>query len=495
MRRSTLTLALALFLLASTASAQQQQFILPRPDAAAWTVRKNIEYAPRLAFDLYRPAGDAVVPVMIFANVGISGMKEWPGYTGWGEAVGAAGLAAVHYEATEFADFDKLVAVLQQRASELRIDPTRIVVWSGSTNVRLGLSYAMDAKRDYIRGAIVYYGDAEVPSIRLDLPVFFARAGRENTGFNQRIDKLLARAIAANAPWTIVNLGHGVHGFDVFERDAATRDLVSRTIAFAKSVTDPAVSQAYLAGAKEAEVAGTFYRGEWAAAIEGYRALLAVRDDGENHRRLGIALAENRQFAEALPELEKAWQLGRRGARDTMMPAAEVAASAGNVERALHWLDLALSQPFVPVAEVRNDPRLAPIVGLPAFRTLLAEAEEQRNVVKMIEEGKAAEGIARIRNAKGGRLVRETVLNQIAYGLLNGGKSADAIAVFRIATSRYPQSPNAWDSLSEGLERSGAKKEAVGAARKALALLTDAVDAPTRDSVRAAATARVSRLE
>ncbi|HEX6095034.1 MAG TPA: tetratricopeptide repeat protein [Thermoanaerobaculia bacterium] len=488
-------LTLALFLFASTAFAQQQQFILPRPDAATWTVRKNIEYAPRLAFDLYRPAGDAVVPVVIFANVGITGMKDWPGYTGWGEAVGAAGLAAVHYEATEFADFDKLVAALQQRASELRIDPTRIVVWSGSTNVRLGLSYSMDPKRDYIRGAIVYYGDAEVPSLRLDVPVFFARAGRENTGFNQRIDKLLARAIAANAPWTIVNLGHGVHGFDVFERDAATRDLVSRTIAFAKSVTEPAVSQAYLAGAKEAEVAGAFYRSEWTAAIDGYRALLATRDDGENRRRLGIALAENKQYAEALQELEKAWQLGRRGARDTMVPAAEVAASAGNVERAMHWLDLALSQPFVPVAEVRNLPKLAPIVNTPAFQKLIAEVEEQRNVVKTIEDGKAAEGIAILKSAKNGRLVRETVLNQIAYGLLNRGRAADAIAVFRITTDRYPQSPNAWDSLSEALERSGAKKEAVAAARKALALLTDNVDAPTRESVRAASAARVARLE
>lgn len=489
------SLTLTIFLLASNAFAQQQQFILPRPDPGQWTVRKNIEYAPRLAFDLYRPAGDAVVPVVIFANVGISGMKEWAGYTGWGQALGAAGLAAVHYEATEFADFDKLVAVLQQRASELRIDPTRIVVWSGSTNVRLGLSYAMEARRDYIRGAIVYYGDAEVPTIRLDVPVFFARAGRENTGLNQRIDKLLVRALAANAPWTIVNLGHGVHGFDVFERDDATRDLVTRTIAFAQSVTQPSVSRAYLAGANEAAVAGAFYRGEWAAAIDGYRTLLSTREDAENHRRLGLALAESNRFDEALPELEKAWQQGRRGARDTIIPAAEAATGAGNTERALHWLDLALSQPFVQVAEIRDNAKFTPLAGTPAFQTLLTEVEEQRNVVKMIEDGKTAEGIAVLQRATGGRLVREAVLNQIAYGLLNRGRAGDAITVFRIATSRHPQSPNAWDSLSEGLERSGAKQEAVAAARKALALLTDNVDAPTRESVRAAATARVARLE
>lgn len=487
-------LIFVLFLLASTALAQQQQFILPRPDAAKFTVRKNLSYTDKLVFDLYRPAGDAVVPVVIFANVGISGMKDWPGYVGWGEAIGAAGLAAVHYEATEFADFDKLVAALQQRASELRIDATRIVVWSGSTNVRLGLSYSMDAKRDYIRGAIVYYGDAVVPEIRLDVPVFYARAGRENTQLNQRIDALIARAIAANAPWTIVNHGHGVHGFDVFERDDATRALVKQTIVFAKAVTDSGVSSAYIAGAPEAAVAGAFQRADWDAAIDGYRRLLATRDDAENRRRLGIALMEKKQFAEALAELEKAWQMGRRGARDTSLPAAEAAAGAGNVERAMHWLDLVLSQPFVEITEVRGSARLASIAETAAFKTLLEEVERQRNVVKMFDEGKTAEAMAIVREGKG-RLAREAVVNQIGYGLLNRNRAADAVAIFRINTDRHAKSPNAWDSLSEGLERIGAKKDAVAAARKALELLTDGVDVPTQNSVRAASSARLARLE
>ncbi len=412
-----------LLVFAASAFSQEAVFILPKPDASRITVRKNIEYAPPLRFDLYRPAGDAVVPIVIFANVGISGMKDWVGYVGWGEAIAAAGLAAVHYDATDFPDFDKLVAALQKRAGEFHIDPTRIVLWSGSTNVRLGLPYAMDAKRDYIRGAIAYYGTAEVPTIRLDVPVFFARAGRDSKQLNQSIDALLVRAIAANAPWTIVNNGHGVHGFDVFERDDASREIVTRTIAFAKSVTE---TKAYAAGAAEAEVAGAFQRGEWDAVITGYRRLLATREDAENRRRLGLALLERRQFAEALPELEKAWQGGRRGARDTMLPAAEAAAGAGNSERALYWLDMALSMPFIQ---------------LPEAMAVVDKWEEQ--------------------------LAREPVIDQLAHQLLNRGRVNDAVALFRRNTERFAQSPKAWDSLAEGLERSGAKADAVAASKKA----------------------------
>ncbi|HJQ38048.1 MAG TPA: hypothetical protein VKB93_12995 [Thermoanaerobaculia bacterium] len=392
--------------------------------ADTFAVRKNIEYAPQLRFDLYRPAGDAVVPVMIFANVGISGMKDWPSYVRWGEAVAAAGLAAVHYEATDFPDFDKLVAALQKRAAEFHIDPTRIVLWSGSTNVRLGLPYAMDPKREYIRGAIVYYGAADVPSIRLDVPVFYARAGREVRQLNQAIDALIVRALAANAPWTIVNNGHGVHAFDVYERDNdVTRDIVARSIAFAKAVT---ATNAYAAGAAEAEVAGAFQRGEWDAVIDGYRRLLAGREDGENRRRLGLALMERMRFAEALPELEKAWQGGRTGARDTMLPAAQAAAGAGNTERALYWLDLALAQPFIQLPEV--------LAVVDRWKELLA---------------------------------REPVIDQLAQQLLKRGRVNDAVALFRLNTERFAESSNAWDSLSKGLEKSGAKEDAAAAAKKA----------------------------
>lgn len=478
-------LLVLLLLAAANAFAQTQEFVLPKPDASRFTVQKNLEYKPGLAFDLYRPAGNDVVPVVVFANVGIMGMKDWFGYVGWGQAVAASGLASVHYNATAPGDFEALVAALRARASTLKIDPSRMVLWSGSANVRLGLPAAMNPKNDFIRGAVVYYGDGEIESIRLDLPLFYARAGRDVPQFNQRIDALIVRALAANAPWTVANHHSGVHGFDAFQPDEVSRDIVTRTLAFMKSVTTPATSASYAAGADDAAIAGAFARNEWDAAILGYRRLLAIRDDGENRRRLGIALLETKQYAAALPELERAFQLGRGGIRDTVVPAAEAAAAAGNHERAFYWLERILTSPFSPdVAVIRANPRYAGVVDTPQFAALVARGEQLRNAAKLFEDNRRDEALKLLADAP------EGTLNQLGYTLLNRARTDDAIAVFRQATTRFPQSPNAWDSLSEAYERAGAKKEAKEAAQRVLTL----ADAQTPEAVRTAAAARVERL-
>lgn len=91
MRKLALALALAFPLLA-----QEQRFVGPRPDPTSIVVHRNVAFRENLHFDLYRPAGNAVVPVVVFANAGNPQMKDWPGYAGWGEAVAGAGLASVH---------------------------------------------------------------------------------------------------------------------------------------------------------------------------------------------------------------------------------------------------------------------------------------------------------------------------------------------------------------------------------------------------------------
>lgn len=81
-----------------------------------------------------------------------------------------------------------------------------------------------------------------------------------------------------------------------------------------------------------------------------------------------MALSEKKRYAEALTALEKAWELGRRGPRDTGLPAAVAAAGAGNVERTVYWLDRILATPFVgDPASYRTDPRFEKIRNEPAF--------------------------------------------------------------------------------------------------------------------------------
>src|SRR5688572_20780806 len=166
------TLLFTMFLIASSATAQQNYFY-PKPAPGSVRVHKDLALKPGLKFDLYRPANDSVVPLVIVANIGSLAYTGWPIYIGWGEAIAEAGMGGVIYQATQptaLEDFETLMTLLRQKASELRIDPSRVVVWSASANVQLGLPLAMDTKRDYIRGGVVYYGDASVENIRTDLP-------------------------------------------------------------------------------------------------------------------------------------------------------------------------------------------------------------------------------------------------------------------------------------------------------------------------------------
>jgi predicted Zn-dependent protease len=53
------------------------------------------------------------------------------------------------------------------------------------------------------------------------------------------------------------------------------------------------------------------------------------------------------------------------------------------------------------------------------------------------------------------RLPSESVLNQLGYQLLGGGKKDEAIALFKLNVGRHPNSSNVYDSLAEAYEKNG----------------------------------------
>jgi len=93
--------------------------------------------------------------------------------------------------------------------------------------------------------------------------------------------------------------------------------------------------------------------------------------------------------------------------------------------------------------------------------------------------------------------VKEPVLNQIGYALLQSGEKAQAVSVFELTAASYPKSANAQDSLSEALEASGKLVEARRAAERALTLLeADAtIPAARRDRIAKALNDRLARLK
>jgi len=67
-------------------------------------------------------------------------------------------------------------------------------------------------------------------------------------------------------------------------------------------------------------------------------------------------------------------------------------------------------------------------------------------------------------------LLNEAVLNRMGYGLLGQKKTADAIAVFKLAAKNYPNSVNVYDSLGDAYVADGQSEEALAVSRKELAL-------------------------
>jgi tetratricopeptide (TPR) repeat protein len=67
-------------------------------------------------------------------------------------------------------------------------------------------------------------------------------------------------------------------------------------------------------------------------------------------------------------------------------------------------------------------------------------------------------------------LAVEVDVNNLGYQLLGDGKTAEALDFFRKNTKDHPQSWNVWDSLAEGLEKSGDTKGARENYQKALTM-------------------------
>jgi hypothetical protein len=181
------TLVVLVVLLASIACSQELRFVYPVPAPTEFTQR-NLDYKRAgqtgLSLDLFlttHTASSKPLPVfVIFNGFGGEFMRTSAQSHAWAKAATAHGFAAVTAETTAehvAEDFDSLVFYLRQHAENLHIDPDRLVVIAWSGNVSPGLPIVGDPQRRAIKAAAIYYGSADVPQVRLDLPVLFVRAG------------------------------------------------------------------------------------------------------------------------------------------------------------------------------------------------------------------------------------------------------------------------------------------------------------------------------
>jgi hypothetical protein len=92
-----------------------------------------------------------------------------------------------------------------------------------------------------------------------------------------------------------------------------------------------------------------------------------------------------------------------------------------------------------------------------------------RTKAALLEKNGDAKTAAQLR-AEAMPLAIEADINNLGYQLLGDNKTAEALDMFRKNVKEHPQSWNVWDSLGEGLEKSGDAKGARENYQKALAM-------------------------
>ena len=241
----------------------------------AVTVRRDVEWPASdggtLTMDLYLPPGaphDALLPTVVVAagypDPGFERMlgckfKEMGSTVSWGKLVATSGMAAVAYTNRQpEADLHALLVHLRRNADGLGLDESRLGLWASSGNAPLALSLLLrDASERLCCAALCYpctldldgstgiadaaktFGFANpcagrfVDDLRSDLPLFVARAGRDQTpGLNEALDRFVAAAVTRNLPITFVNHPEGPHAFDLFHDSEETREIVRRVLGF-----------------------------------------------------------------------------------------------------------------------------------------------------------------------------------------------------------------------------------------------------------------------
>jgi dienelactone hydrolase len=354
------------------AAPQAPRFFYPAPAASAIEVSANVPYGEGLQMDVYRPAAaSGPMPALIFFNIATGPDRSQPFYKAWAEIAASNGLVAVLPDLTfegNARELDILLAHLTAQAAALGIDKDAIAVFAGSGNVSRALPLLQDTARTAVAAAVMYYGSADVPSFRADLPILFVRAGLDRPALNRQIAELVARASNENAPVALINYPSGYHAFEIANDSPGVRHVIDQTLAFVKQTTSAESRAVLQAGVADAIAAGHVTAGRHGEAAAVYAGLLRTRgDDARLRLSYAEALLGNRQFAEACAEFDTLRE-ARLGARDRGIPAARACMQAGDADKAVGWM-ASIPERFRP-RELETDPMFAPLRTRADFRAL-----------------------------------------------------------------------------------------------------------------------------
>lgn len=245
-------------------------------------VRKDIIFKTvdglALKMDVYYPQEmkqDTTLPAVILVSGElqpefIERGKDIGIYTSYGQLIAASGLVAVTFNHRSLerytklyevgSDVDDLVSYVRENCQSLGIDADALCIWAFSSGPLYGLRTAMRGAPPYIHCIVSYYGGMSIlnknyfqytpeeePMMQEFSPVhylrevpegiaplFVVKSGIDQPALNESIDEFVREASARNIPITFMNHPTGLHGFDIYNDDARTHEIIRMTLEFVK---------------------------------------------------------------------------------------------------------------------------------------------------------------------------------------------------------------------------------------------------------------------
>jgi len=199
--------------------------VLQIPGMHRAKVRHNVVYerSPRLRLDVYRPRGArGRLPAVL-----LGGNKNSAQKIGWSQLVAASGMAAVAFDYRSDGDVAAAIAYVRAHARGLGIDGGRLCsMWFSKVP-------ALSQLTSFLRCNVVYYAPLD-PGLTYP-PMLVVKAGRDDAGINESIDRFESAAQSSHADVRVVTNDTARHGFDLGPRTARTRTIMRQTLRFLRA--------------------------------------------------------------------------------------------------------------------------------------------------------------------------------------------------------------------------------------------------------------------
>ena len=254
----------------------KKRVVFELPDMSSAKVIQDLVYkeigGEKLTADVYYPAsysGEAPLQAVLFIHGDASwerlrSIKESGQYTSWGQLAAASGLIGVtftHRSTQDFTDFSgptedilDFFQFIQSYAGELKIDSTRIGVWICSAGGPTGLTALLQTKPEWVKCLVSYYSLMDLFDLKDQLsveqvnqfsainylkdsphklpPMYIVKAEMDRPVFNNSIDRFVKEAESLNVPVKLVNHSSGHHGFDLFDDNEISKEIIIETLMF-----------------------------------------------------------------------------------------------------------------------------------------------------------------------------------------------------------------------------------------------------------------------